>query len=75
MAVSIILLLMAWGWSLKGAIITLIIWVGNMYLVSMRKVGVWNEWARLRAAGRLIEPPSANPMYIVQPVPRLAELY
>jgi len=43
--------------------------------VSMRKVGVWNEWARLRAAGRLIEPPSANPMYIVQPVPRLAELY
>ena len=73
--VSIIILLMARGWWLKGAIIALIIWLGNMYLVSMRKVGAWNEQARLRAQGRLIEPPPANPLYTVQPVSRLAELY
>jgi len=74
-ALSVIILLMARGWWLKGAIIGLIIWLGNTYLVSMRKVEVWNERAKLRAEGRLIQPPPANPLYTVQPAPRLAELY
>jgi hypothetical protein len=72
---SILILLMARGWWLKGAILAGVLYLGNVYLVSMKKVEKWNLREKLRAEGRLIENPLPNPRYTVQAVPTLAELH
>jgi hypothetical protein len=74
-AVSILILLMARGWWLKGAILAGVLYMANVYMVSMKKVEKWNLREKLRTEGRLIEGPLQNPRYTVQPVSTLAELY
>jgi hypothetical protein len=74
-ATLVLFVLIAGGTFLGVAVLVLLVWLARVYLVSRQRVDEWNLRERLRAQGRLIEPPQGQPRYTVQPLPALTDGY
>jgi hypothetical protein len=74
-ATLVLFVLIAGGTLLGAAVLGLLVWLARVYLVSRQRVDEWNLRERLRAQGRLIEPPQGEPRYTVRPLPALTEVY
>jgi hypothetical protein len=74
-ATLVLFVLIAGGTLLGAAVLGLLVWLARVYLVSRQRVDEWNLRERLRAQGRLIEPPQGEPRYTVRPLPAFTEVY
>jgi hypothetical protein len=74
MSTLVLFVLIAGGTLLGAAVLLLLVWLARVYLVSRQRVGEWKLRERLRADGRLFDPPQGEPRYTVQPVPAVADV-
>jgi hypothetical protein len=70
-ATLVLFVLIAGGTLLGAAVLVFFVWLARVYLVSRQRLDEWNLRERLRAQGRLIEPPQGEPRYTVRQLPAL----